>query len=427
MGFCLLTQEYKSLDLVNSYRNLTMKFTLGQEKALRTIWGMFADPDSKYLVIEGPAGTGKSEVIKEVARTFTSRALAYHKIAGMPLGYKLLVTATTNKAVDSLASKGINSLLPDAGGQVVTVFSALGIRPMNGKLISTGKKPLHKTVLIVDEASYLDLDMMKYIENLTDSTCKVIFIGDPYQLTPINYTYAPVFSQGYETVELDEIMRNHGPIQDLVRELREFVKGNEIPVLKPNNQSLFHIKNEDEFVDTWLDSIRSGKITKLIGYENNLVITANSIAKEEIEKTAEVQVGDILVCNKYLNHPIRQIKTDAEVVVESVSQETTKHGIRGRHIGLNLGITVFCPNDFKDTTSLQVDLLDKRDQREVERTFADLRPSYSCTIHKSQGSTYQNVFINLDELNRLNDATLSRLLYVAVSRASERVYFMGTL
>ena len=265
------------------------------------------------------------------------------------------------------------------------------------------------------------------MDKLTDHTCKVIFIGDPYQLAPIDYDYAPVFSENHETVELDEVMRNHGPIQELSLALREFVKGGEIPVLNPDNQSLFLMPDEDSFIDAWLDSIRAGKVTKLIGFENSLVHNANAIAKAEIENATGIQVGDTLVCNKYLNHPIRQIKTDSEVTVEELSNEITKHGVKGRMVKLNLGISVFCPTNIKDMDSLEMSLLSSKEHREIERTWADLRPNYSCTIHKAQGSTYQNVFINLDELNNLSDATLSRLLYVAVSRASERVYFMGSL
>ena len=57
-----------------------------------------------------------------------------------------------------------------------------------------------------------------------------------------------------------------------------------------------------------------------------------------------------------------------------------------------------------------------------------LRLPHACTIHKSQGSTYENVYIDLDSFKACKDReTLARLLYVAVSRAKNHVYFHGSL
>jgi hypothetical protein len=58
----------------------------------------------------------------------------------------------------------------------------------------------------------------------------------------------------------------------------------------------------------------------------------------------------------------------------------------------------------------------------LQKYFADLRPGYCLTVHKSQGSTYNNVFIDVNDIvsNPDHEETL-RCLYVAVSRASENV------
>ena len=48
-----------------------------------------------------------------------------------------------------------------------------------------------------------------------------------------------------------------------------------------------------------------------------------------------------------------------------------------------------------------------------------------CTIHKSQGSTFDEVFINLSDFSYLARTNLNmymRLLYVGMSRARYRVY-----
>lgn len=398
-----------------------MNFTLGQATALRNVWGMLADPEQKYLCVVGPAGTGKTEIIREIANNMNAKCLAISKLLGQPFNYTLAITATTNKAVDTLNSKMIKGI------NAITVFSALKLRPYNGKLVASSNTKLHRTLLIIDESSYIDPELFNYIHKFTDATCKVIFFGDPYQLAPVGYTHAPVFDMGFETIELNEIMRQSkdNPIQDLSLALRDFVQGAPLPKLEVDNKHLFHIANEDDFIDTLIESFKQGRKAKLIGFTNQLVTNANSIVKQELESTDAIQPGDTLNCNSYLKHPMGPLKTDSEVTVSAVTPAYV-FGIPGNNVTLTTGHIVFCPDDysiFKDEEFVN----HPNHKKEIANRWADLRPGYACTIHKSQGSTYQDVFINLDELNSLDDDSLSRLLYVAVSRASDRVYFMGDL
>lgn len=58
----------------------------------------------------------------------------------------------------------------------------------------------------------------------------------------------------------------------------------------------------------------------------------------------------------------------------------------------------------------------------LQKYFADLRPAYAMTAHKSQGSTFENVFVDArDILSNPNREEALRCLYVAVSRASHNV------
>lgn len=54
--------------------------------------------------------------------------------------------------------------------------------------------------------------------------------------------------------------------------------------------------------------------------------------------------------------------------------------------------------------------------------FSDVRPAYAMTAHKSQGSTFENVFVDAkDILANPNREEALRCLYVAISRASKNV------
>lgn len=61
-------------------------------------------------------------------------------------------------------------------------------------------------------------------------------------------------------------------------------------------------------------------------------------------------------------------------------------------------------------------------KNDFEDSFARLRPVHAMTSHKSQGSTFQKVFIDADDILSIPDKKLAlKSLYVAVSRASEKV------
>jgi ATP-dependent exoDNAse (exonuclease V) alpha subunit len=64
----------------------------------------------------------------------------------------------------------------------------------------------------------------------------------------------------------------------------------------------------------------------------------------------------------------------------------------------------------------------------LKNTFVDLRPRDAATVHKSQGSTYDAVFIDLGNISTCNiKDQAARMLYVAFSRARTRVFIYGNL
>jgi ATP-dependent exoDNAse (exonuclease V) alpha subunit len=84
--------------------------------------------------------------------------------------------------------------------------------------------------------------------------------------------------------------------------------------------------------------------------------------------------------------------------------------------------------EWKDAIKEARELEDFEAVQEMTEEWIDLRAAYSCTINKSQGSTYDKVFIDLDDLKKCRDTNqLARMLYVGVSRARNNVYLTGDL
>ena len=64
----------------------------------------------------------------------------------------------------------------------------------------------------------------------------------------------------------------------------------------------------------------------------------------------------------------------------------------------------------------------------MKNFFPDIRPRDAKTIHKAQGSSVDDVFIDLNDLAHCFDENVTRrLLYVAISRARKNIYFYGEL
>ncbi len=60
--------------------------------------------------------------------------------------------------------------------------------------------------------------------------------------------------------------------------------------------------------------------------------------------------------------------------------------------------------------------------------MADLRPGYASTVHKAQGASVDDVYIDLSDVGTNgNSEEVARLLYVAISRARKNVYLYGNL
>ena len=57
--------------------------------------------------------------------------------------------------------------------------------------------------------------------------------------------------------------------------------------------------------------------------------------------------------------------------------------------------------------------------------MVDLRDFVACTVHESQGSTYNRVIIDFDDIvhgQGITVNTKTRMLYVALSRAKEEIF-----
>ncbi len=141
-----------------------------------------------FSVITGGPGTGKTTTVTKLLAILQSLYQA------APLSIKLV--APTGKAAARLTESilgaknklseipdDINALIPQSAQ---TIHRLLGVKPFTNKFRHDKSNPLHVDVLIIDEASMVDLSLMaKLIEALPDHA-RLILLGDKDQLASVD-------------------------------------------------------------------------------------------------------------------------------------------------------------------------------------------------------------------------------------------------
>jgi exodeoxyribonuclease-5 len=385
--------------------------------------------------------------------------------------YELIYcSAPTNKAVKVLKDKvsPINNLT------FITTHAALKLKrnidyktgAISFKPSFDAKYPPLKFVklFIIDEASMISDELMEYIdEHSNKNNTKVIFIGDDKQLNPVNEEDSPVFMRDYPEVELTEIVRQKdgNPIIDLSRNLSDIRKK-----IATRNEigGYIYTYDEDRIIET-LARVNGTDELKYLAYTNAEVDKINKKVRERIYGTPhKIEEGETLVFNapykedyftnqELLVNSVRIIEKDfrylsnkdgvddpespnpmyqtAKLKCYSVNPVWVEKSAFSDE-GWNDSIFVVHEDSEGEFTRMNKLMKDKakfaeigwRDYYEFFEQFADLTYNHAITVHKSQGSTYQQVIVNISNLNiNKNQKELTRLLYTAITRASELLIF----
>ena len=270
-------------------------------------------PEAEYFTIEGYAGTGKTYAISKFVSVITS---------------KVAVTAPTNKAVKVLADNGE---LKGTNVDYSTIHKllALKLQWQYGKRGDIPKQILVRdtfndphvneySVIILDEASMLNMEVFNLLHQEKNNSVKVIFMGDPAQIPPVNEIDSiPLlpekrakFRMGY--YELKEIMRQGKDSQILtvayaIRDNR-FKDTDPLHKLRETGKHVIFYpeRQRKEFNDTLLEHFTSDNFKddanycKLISWTNKTVDYYNKLIRERLFNTVKLQkimVGEKLIAD----------------------------------------------------------------------------------------------------------------------------------
>lgn len=371
-------------------------------------------------IITGGPGTGKTTIIKAIIDIFEQCKM------------KVVLAAPTGRAAKRMSES--------TGREAKTIHRLLDMVVADSEEEKVFQKidsePIDANVVIVDEASMIDVSLMHNLLKSIKVGTRLIIVGDIDQLPSVgagNVLSDLIESKFTKVVRLGEIFRQ-GKESMIVVNAHKINKG-EVPVLNEKGKDFFFVREEsqDRMVTTIVDLINR----RLPSFNKNWD------KYKDIQILAPMKKGNIGVMN--LNQEIqavlnekksyKQEKTYRDITfregdkVMQIKNNYTLKWTRVGGFGDNQGEGVFngdmgfiesIDNENK-TLSVIFD-----DERKViyDFTFLDeLELAYAITIHKSQGSEFPVVIIPVYMgapflMNR-------NLLYTGITRAKKMVVVVG--
>lgn len=421
------------------YDNITL--STDQQNALNKFIEFIADPSEQVFVLRGYSGCGKSTLVRVINDRLPALIKTIKLINPSAKDFTVKFTATTNKAAENLAQI--------TGEEVVTIHSALGLRVQTDyKTNKTTLVPrnnfqmLERVILFVDEASTLDKELLQLVFTRTKD-CKVVFVGDPAQLTHIHSPNAPVFLAGFFGAALEEVMRQpkpEGGLED-VHPITAFgaamrntvITGIWTPIVPDG----FHIQRLDRdafnaaVVEEFTRPDWRYSDSKILAWTNKCAISYNQFVRNQAKGDPHFQPGDYAVVNSFMQVGKYGLKTDQMVQITRIEPDSEHEGVKGNWITVDGSVRAFHPKSLAEKNAA-IRQARNSDQlqlvAEMEERWFDLRAVYASTVDKAQGSTYDKVFIDLDDIGRCpNMERIARMLYVGPTRARHHVYLTGDL
>lgn len=405
---------------------MTIEITLNscQEAGKDEILGWLYDKSEKFFRLTGGPGTGKSTLVTNILSSLDEINETIRVFGGDNFINDVVFTAPTNKAAGVI------------GGH--TIYSKLGLSMFNdyktGKVKLNTKKatPILDSLVIIDEAFMLDDLILDVIDKYVAGNSKVLFVGDQDQLPPVGCTNMPLLDRVMPTFEL-QTQERFDPTSEayvLIQNIKKWIRTGD------SNFNINFSGNVIQMGDKELNdfALNSTERDAILTFTNDCSIAMNQHTRALKGISTEFfNEGDIVLSCSTLPAKGTQgrIMTDMPYSIDSIGTEEDYYGAFTYRSCLLNGTRVNVIADPKAYSEAVKECKHRKDWKEyftLKEEFADVRDAYAITTHKSQGSTYDNIVVNLNNYRKCRDPfMLPRLLYVAISRAKYNVYIYGSL
>lgn len=529
---------------ITNYFNFNKTTEISDEKKSKNI-KKTEITGNEYLLI-GYAGTGKTTLVTKLILDLIKSNKCKN----------IAIAAPTHKAVNIAKSKLFNNINEHEtltkNIKIMTIHRLLNYKSViNGE----GEKLFEKSkidpawyiydLIVIDECSMLSDQIIDDIDSILkdkkNKNVKIMYVGDPAQLPPVNQKRSVIFDKNIKKNILDQIIRTKNSlIMELCNEHRNWIinkKDENIPnIIKYIHDKIKGFRKFDH--EVWLKHYISNFQKSNNNYNNSIILTwtngkckkYNDYIRKALFKKDDLdhfEKGEILIFNdfhrieddeipekedgeeekqekKFINfytseqvkivkikkctHKFNKIKVTISNSIPSEMNEFIKTKVKEINVLLNEDIKVFNlkinrisdmginkkPKKYliyfvhPDSQDIYKNILSKIEviimeikentikkieknkklcnikkcslifdiekkvnkvytevQLHVIDCFANMNYGYCITVHKSQGSTFENVYIDMgDILKNKNEEETMKCLYTALTRTSETLQLL---
>ena len=390
-------------------RESGLQYSKEQEQAIRE------SACSGLLLITGGPGTGKTTILNGILSLLGQMQL------------KCMLAAPTGRAAQRLSEV--------TGEEASTIHRLLeaGIDPATGDMVFTRDEdnPLKTDVVIVDEMSMVDVQLMASLLRAIPRMKRLILVGDPDQLPPVGpgFPFQDMLrSKQLPTVRLTEIFRQAQ--QSLIVMNAHRVNEGQLPDLRTVTSDFFFMRRPTE--EGVCQLIRDLCTTRL---PKNMGIDPSEIQVLSPTRKGTVGTGNLnQLLQAALNPPspekkerkygeftfregdrVMQIRNNYDIIWKRREGIGVGTGIFNGDIGVIRSIDMAAE-------LLTVDFDDREAQYDFTQ-LSELEPAYAMTVHKSQGSEYRAVI--LTAWNGSPYLLTRSVLYTAITRARQLLIIVG--
>jgi exodeoxyribonuclease V alpha subunit len=377
-------------------KQLAIVLSPGQLDALDTVFS------SKISIVTGGPGTGKTTLVRAILAVFEKA------------GKRILMAAPTGRAAKRLAEV--------TGRKAKTIHRLLAYNFNLGGFQKNEQNPLDCDVVIIDEASMVDVFLMYHLVKALPATAMLVLVGDINQLPPVgpgNVLRDMIDSKCLPAVYLTEIFRQARDSL-IVMNAHRINEGDFPSLPSPRREQLqdfYFIEQEDpDKVLATIEELCCIRIPDRFGLDPMKEIQVLTPMHKGVVGTANLNKVLQNALNPHqegLERMGRMFKTGDKVM--QIQNNYMKEVFNG-DIGTIRRIN-------KTDQILTVDF----DAFPVEYGFSELDElvlAYAVSVHKSQGSEYGAVVIPV--LTQHFVLLQRNLIYTGVTRAKKLVVLVGT-
>lgn len=396
------------LEIENVERQLGITFEKLQRQA---VFEAFANG---VLILTGGPGTGKTTTLNAIIKLFENRSLEIELAAPTGRAAKRMTELTGREA------KTVHRLLEVEWGEG------------DGRQFSRNEKnPLSCDVIIVDEASMIDVLLFDSLLKALRLSCRIILVGDSDQLPSVgagNLLNDILSSDIFPSIRLKKVFRQAGKSR-IITNAHAIING-ERPDFSVRDSDCFFIRRADrQSVSRTVLELVSERLPAAYGFDP--IRDIQVLCPSRLLETGTVNLNNIL--QSTLN-PENSSKAQLAFkgiyfrTGDKVMQVKNNYDLQYRCDDGKYGSGVFNGDvGFITDIDTRGGILKVRYDDRVATYFSEdlsqLEPAYAITVHKSQGSEYDCVVLPLFEVP--SKLKYRNLLYTAVTRAKKLLVAVG--